>query len=76
MPLSRHNTDAGPVSQEIYVKILDGVGGMEKNYPGLIEIGAKSPVTPLQSPTVIDERIQPQRSAKNNTPEYDQVFSR
>ena len=46
---------------------------MEKSYPGLIEIGAKSPVQPLQSPTVIDERIQPQRSAKNNTPEYDQV---
>lgn len=67
-----YKTVSAATSRSRVVLLKDGVGGMEKNYPGLIEIGAKSPVTPLQSPTVIDERIQPQRSAKNNTPEYDQ----
>ena len=57
---------------------------MEKAHPGLIETGAKSTLTlinpintklqctPPNEAPVIDERIKPQRSAKTNTPEYDQ----
>jgi len=60
---------------KIYENCLDGVSGMESAHPGLIEIGAKSPIQlqPVQQPAVIDERINPQRSVNTNTPEYDQV---